>query len=95
MINEKGRRRLHTGGRLQLWTDHKQWLQKFIRAKGGQDLAVEFFLDVTNFAPVLSRIQAAKPDIVWSALVGDAHMSFDRQFESTIGKKNRMLASGT
>ena len=73
-----------------------KWLQKFIRAKGGQDLAVEFFpLDVTNFAPVLSRIQAAKPDVVWSALVGDAHMSFYRQFESTIGKKNMMLASGT
>jgi branched-chain amino acid transport system substrate-binding protein len=73
-----------------------KWMQKFIRAKGGQDLAVEFFpLDVTNFAPVLSRIQAAKPDVVWSALVGDAHMSFYRQFESTIGKKNMMLASTT
>jgi ABC-type branched-subunit amino acid transport system substrate-binding protein len=73
-----------------------KWLQKFIRAKGGQDLAVEFFpLDVTNFAPVLSRIQAAKPDVVWSALVGGAHISFYRQFESTIGKKNMMLASST
>jgi len=73
-----------------------KWMQKFIRAKGGQDLAVEFFpLDVTNFAPVLSRIQAAKPDAVYSALVGDAHVSFYRQFESTIGKKNMVLASGT
>ena len=73
-----------------------KWLQKFIRAKGGQDLAVEFFpLDVTNFAPVLSRIQSAKPDVVWSALVGGAHISFYRQFESTIGKKNMMLASST
>ena len=53
-----------------------KWMQKFIRENGGEDLAVEFFpLDVTNFAPVISRIQAAKPDIVWSALVGDAHMS--------------------
>jgi ABC-type branched-subunit amino acid transport system substrate-binding protein len=73
-----------------------KWMQKFIRAKGGQDLAVEFFpLDVTNFAPVLSRIQAAKPDVIYSALVGDAHMSFYRQFEATIGKKNMLLASGT
>ncbi len=69
-----------------------KWLQKFIREKGGKDVAVEFFpLDVTNFAPALSRIQAAKPDAVWSALVGDAHMSFYRQFESTIGKKNMTL----
>ncbi|MBP6019835.1 MAG: transporter substrate-binding protein [Burkholderiaceae bacterium] len=69
-----------------------KWLQKFIREKGGEDVAVEFFpLDVTNFAPVLSRIQSAKPDAVWSALVGDAHMSFYRQFESTIGKKNMSL----
>ena len=58
-----------------------KWLQKFIREKGARDVAVEFFpLDVTNFAPALSRIQAARPDAVWSALVGDAHMSFYRQF---------------
>src|SRR5690606_25071281 len=69
-----------------------KWLQKFIREKGGKDVAVEFFpLDITNFAPVLSRIQSAGPDAVWSALVGDAHMSFYRQFESTIGKKNMDL----
>lgn len=69
-----------------------KWLQKFIREKGGKDVAVEFFpLDITNFAPVLSRIQSARPDAVWSALVGDAHMSFYRQFESTIGKKNMDL----
>ena len=69
-----------------------KWLQKFIREKGARDVAVEFFpLDVTNFAPALSRIQAARPDAVWSALVGDAHMSFYRQFESTIGKKNMTL----
>jgi len=73
-----------------------KWMQKFIRDKGGEDLAVEFFpLDVTNFAPVISRIQAAKPDVVWSALVGDAHMSFYRQYEATVGKKNTPVASTT
>ncbi|MCD8516707.1 MAG: transporter substrate-binding protein [Burkholderiaceae bacterium] len=71
-----------------------KWVQKFLREKGGKDVAVEFFpLDVTNFAPVLSRIQAAKPDAVWSALVGDAHVGFYRQFEATIGKKNMTLVS--
>lgn len=73
-----------------------KWMQKFIREKGGQDVAVEFFpLDVNNFAPVISRIQAAKPDVVWSALVGDAHIAFYRQFQSTIGKTNMLLASST
>ncbi len=73
-----------------------KWIQKFLREKGAKDLKVEFFpLDVTNFAPVLSRIQSAKPDAVFSALVGDAHDAFYRQFESTIGKKNMVLASGT
>lgn len=73
-----------------------RWMQKFIRDRGGKDLAAEFFpLDVTNFAPVISRIQAAKPDVVFSALVGNAHLAFYRQFEATIGKKNMMLASST
>jgi branched-chain amino acid transport system substrate-binding protein len=73
-----------------------KWMQKLIRDNGGEDLAVEFFpLDVSNFAPAISRIQAAKPDVVWSALVGGAHIAFYRQFESTIGKKNMMLASST
>jgi len=73
-----------------------KWMQKYIRENGGQDVAVEFFpLDATDFAPVISRIQAAKPDIVWSALVGDAHMGFYRQYEATIGKKKIPLASTT
>ena len=73
-----------------------KWMQKLIRDNGGEDLAVEFFpLDVSNFAPAISRIQAAKPDVVWSALVGGAHIAFYRQFESTIGKENMMLASST
>jgi branched-chain amino acid transport system substrate-binding protein len=73
-----------------------KWMQKFLKEKGGEDVAVEFFpLDVTNFAPAISRIQAAKPDVVWSALVGDAHMAFYRQYEATIGKKTIPLASTT
>ena len=73
-----------------------KWMQKLIREAGGEDMAVEFFaLDVNNFAPVIAKIQAAKPDVVWSALVGGAHIAFYRQFEATIGKKNMMLASTT
>jgi urea transport system substrate-binding protein len=73
-----------------------KWMQKLLGEAGGQDVAVEFFpLDVTNFAPAISRIQQAKPDVVWSALVGGAHIAFYRQFEASIGKKNMMLASTT
>lgn len=73
-----------------------KWMQKLIREAGGEDMAVEFFpLDVNNFAPVIAKIQAAKPDVVWSVLVGGAHIAFYRQFEQTIGKANMMLASTT
>jgi branched-chain amino acid transport system substrate-binding protein len=73
-----------------------KWMQKLIREAGGEDMAVEFFpLDVNNFAPVIAKIQSAKPDVVWSVLVGGAHIAFYRQFEATIGKKNMMLASTT
>ena len=73
-----------------------KWMQKLLGEAGGEAVAVEFFpLDVTNFAPAISRIQAAQPDVVWSVLVGGAHIAFYRQFEATIGKQNMMLASTT
>ena len=97
VINERGHKKAYI-----LAADYNygqitaKWMQKFLREKGGEDVAVEFFpLDVTNFAPVISRIQAAKPDIVLSALVGDAHMGFFRQYEATVGKKNIPLAATT
>lgn len=73
-----------------------KWMQKLLAEAGGEAVAVEFFpLDVTNFAPAISRIQEARPDVVWSVLVGGAHIAFYRQFEATIGKQNMMLASTT
>jgi len=73
-----------------------KWMQKIVTEKGGSLAGTEFFpLDVTNFAPAIQRIQAAKPDVVWSVLVGGAHIAFYRQFEATIGKKNMLLASTT
>lgn len=58
-----------------------QWMQKFVADGGGETVAVEFFpLDVTNFGPTITKIQQAKPDFVFSALVGGAHVSFYRQY---------------
>ncbi|KAF1020795.1 MAG: Aliphatic amidase expression-regulating protein [Paracidovorax wautersii] len=59
------------------------WVKKYAEENGGQAVAVEFFpLDVTNFSASIAKIQAAKPDFVWSALVGGAHMSFYRQWKA-------------
>ena len=42
---------------------HAKWIQHYTRLNGGEDIGVEHFpLDVSNFAPAISRIQAAKPD---------------------------------
>jgi urea ABC transporter substrate-binding protein len=73
-----------------------KWMQKLLGEAGGEAVEIEFFpLDVTNFAPAISRIQEKRPDVVWSVLVGGAHIAFYRQFEATIGKQNMMLASTT
>jgi urea ABC transporter substrate-binding protein len=71
-----------------------KWIEKYTQDNGGEAIGVEFFpLDVSNFAPALSRIEAAQPDVVWSILVGSAHNAFYRQYEATIGKANMPLAS--
>ncbi len=59
------------------------WVKKSVRDNGGEVMTVEFFpLDVTDFGAVISKIQSAKPDMVWSALVGGAHISFYRQWHA-------------
>ncbi len=73
-----------------------KWVQKFIRESGGEDVAVEFFpLDVNNFSPLIARVQEKKPDFVFSALVGGAHMSFYRQYAASGTNKHIPIASST
>lgn len=73
-----------------------QWVQKYTKDNGGETVAVEFFpLDVTNFGPSIAKIQAAKPDYVWSALVGGAHISFYRQWAAAGMNKKIPMASTT
>jgi urea transport system substrate-binding protein len=50
---------------------------------------------VTNFGPTISKIQAAKPDAVVSALVGGAHISFYRQWAAAGMKKQIPMGSTT
>ena len=73
-----------------------QWMQKFVKDGGGETLGVEFFpLDVTNFGPTIQKIQAAKPDLVISALVGGAHVSFYKQYAAAGMNKEIPIASTT
>ena len=73
-----------------------QWVKKYTTENGGEVLSIEFFpLDVTNFSSTISKIQAAKPDFVWSALVGGAHISFYRQWAAAGMNKSIPMASTT
>ncbi|MEL7471217.1 MAG: transporter substrate-binding protein [Pseudomonadota bacterium] len=73
-----------------------QWVQKYVRDNGGEPVATEFFpLDVTNFGPTIKKIQQAQPDMVMSALVGGAHVSFYRQYAAAGMNKSIPIASTT
>ncbi|MDT3378517.1 transporter substrate-binding protein [Labrys neptuniae] len=73
-----------------------KWMTKYVKDNGGEVLSIDFFpLDVTNFGPTISKIQAAKPDIVLSALVGGNHTSFYRQWTSSGMKGQIPIASTT
>ena len=73
-----------------------QWVKKFAIENGGSVASIDFFpLDVTTFGPTIAKIEAAKPDMVVSALVGGAHMSFYRQWAAAGLTKKIPLASTT
>jgi urea transport system substrate-binding protein len=73
-----------------------QWVKKYVQDNGGEVLAIDFFpLDVTNFGATISKIQAAKPDLVFSALVGGAHISFYRQWAAAGMRTQIPMASTT
>ncbi len=73
-----------------------KWIEKYTKEGGGEIASIDFFpLDVTNFGPVISKIQEAKPDAVVSALVGGAHVSFYRQWAAAGMKKSIPMASTT
>ena len=73
-----------------------EWVKRYVKENGGETVATEFFpLDVTNFEPTIAKIQAAKPDFVWSALVGGSHISFYRQWAAAGMNKKIPMASTT
>ena len=73
-----------------------KWVKKYTTDNGGTVVQTDFFpLDVTDFGPTIKKIQAAKPDMVMSALVGAAHISFYRQWAAAGMTKQIPLASTT
>ena len=73
-----------------------QWVKKYVLENGGEVASIDFFpLDVTDFNSTISKIQAAKPNFVWSALVGGAHISFYRQWAAAGMRASIPMASTT
>ena len=73
-----------------------KWVKKYTQDNGGTIVQTDFFpLDVTDFGPTIKKIQAAKPDIVMSVLVGGSHISFYRQWAAAGMKKQIPMASTT
>lgn len=72
------------------------WMKKYAEEAGGEVLQTDFIpLDVSDFGATIAKIQGAGPDIVVSALVGGAHMSFYRQWAAAGMKAKIPMASTT
>jgi branched-chain amino acid transport system substrate-binding protein len=73
-----------------------KWTTKIARENGGEVIATEFFpLNVNSFGATITKIQAAKPDVVVNTFVGPAHASFYGQWAAAGMKKQIALASQT
>ena len=60
------------------------WAETYAPQVGAEILATDFFpLDVSEFGTTLSAIQDADPDVIFSFLVGGAHISFYSQFAAS------------
>jgi branched-chain amino acid transport system substrate-binding protein len=73
-----------------------KWVKKFTQDNGGEVLNIDYFpLEVSDFGPAITKIQAAKPDFIMSALVGGNHISFYRQWAASGMNKSTPVASTT
>jgi urea transport system substrate-binding protein len=73
-----------------------KWVKKFTEEHGGEVLQTDYFpLEVSDFGPAITKIQAAKPNFVMSALVGGNHISFYRQWAASGMNKTTPVASTT
>lgn len=56
-------------------------VKKSVQDEGGRVVNEEYApIEVSEFSPVISRIQASNPDVIFSDLAGTAHLAFYKQF---------------
>ncbi|MBZ9772550.1 ABC transporter substrate-binding protein [Mesorhizobium sp. CO1-1-8] len=80
-VNKWGKKAFLIGADYNYPRIYADWQIKFGKEYGATILGNEFApLSVTEFGPLITRIQTEKPDFVSSALVGAAHMGFYRQW---------------
>ena len=73
-----------------------KWVKNSPRSNGGEVLNIDYFpLEVSDFGPAITKIQAAKPNFVMSVLVGGNHISFYRQWAAAGMNKTVPVASTT
>jgi urea transport system substrate-binding protein len=59
------------------------WVKKYAQEAGAEVVATDFVpLESSDFGSAINKLQAAKPDVVVSLLVGGNHIAFYRQFAS-------------
>lgn len=70
------------------------WVKQYAEQAGGQVVDQEFIpLESSDFGSVINGLQAAKPDVVISLLVGGNHIAFYRQFASAgLGESMRIVS---
>ena len=73
-----------------------KWIRKAVKDAGGKVVGEEFFpLDVNQFGPTISKIQAANPDFLMNVFVGPAHASFYGQWAAAGMNKRIPMVSTT
>ena len=73
-----------------------KWIKKYVLENGGTVVQTDFFaFDTADFGPTIRKIQAARPDIVMSVLVGSVHLPFYRQWAAADMKNQIPMASTT
>jgi urea transport system substrate-binding protein len=72
------------------------WAKKYAKQAGATIVGTDFVpLESSDFGAVINNLQAAKPDVVVSLLVGGNHTAFYRDFAATGLNKSMKIVSTT
>lgn len=72
------------------------WVKQYAKEAGAEVVATDFVpLESSDFGSAINKLQAAKPDVVVSLLVGGNHIAFYRAFASAGLENSMKIASPT